>query len=428
MKTRTNSARGPCSTSKESRQFGEKPWFALVILCAGLLNRSAAAAEDCRPAAGANAAGLSGAVNFSDVFEKVNRSVEDAIVKITALSTVTEIRQVVTNTTISRRLLGHSQPSVQTNNATVTTTTTTKTTNVGSGVIVDRKGDIVTSAHVVYGAETVQVTLNDGRHYPASLIGADPTADLAVIHIRASHLVAATFGDSSQLQVGQYVLDFGAPYSLYQSLTQGIISALHRRNMEVTAQEDPETKRLDIENEDFIQTDAPTDPGSSGGALVDLAGRVVGINESLKSSGDGSFSGVGFAIPANEVVYVVQQLIHHGEVIHGDLGLDVKRRTLPVPSASRETFETGLQVVSVVPDMGAEKAGLKPGDLIVQLNGQPVHYVAQLLNPATFSSPGTKMVLGFWRGNQLRQVSITIGSKHAAESSKAKQTGSFWPH
>jgi S1-C subfamily serine protease len=337
---------------------------------------------------------------LSRIFVHLRQRIKNSIVEINAVSIKKTVRKVITTT--SQRMAGHHRP-VSTRHVKTTTTVVT-TTNVGSGVIWSRRGYIVTNAHVIYQAGNINVILADRRTYPARVIGTDPVADLAVIQIKAPFLSPATFGNSSRLKPGQWVVDFGAPFRLPQSMTQGIISALHRRNNHVTSAEDSQIKLLAHEN--FIQVDSAIDPGSSGGALVNLQGKVVGINESIKSGGSGSFSGVGFVIPSNEVTYVVHQLITKGNVVHGHLGIRVREDTMIVGSGHLQTLLTGLRINRIAAGSSAEHAGLRRGDMIVKLQGRAIHHAAQLYNRVAFTKPGTTLIFNVWRKNRFLTVDV----------------------
>lgn len=341
--------------------------------------------------------------DYSANYQTVGRNVRNSVVEIRALALKTIVRKVITTT--SKKLLGQKKPVWTTVEKTVTTKV--RTSNVGSGVILNTAGCIVTNAHVVYDATSIRVVLADRRTYPAKIVGTDPVADLAVIQISAPYLKPAQLGHSSRLQTGQRVLDFGSPFRLTQSMTHGIISALHRRNNRVTSEDDPQIKLMSHEN--FIQTDAPTDPGSSGGALVNMAGRVIGINESIKSGGGGGFNGIGFVIPAAEVRFVVAQLIHTGHVQHGRLGCRVQEVTIRNPKPGTPTLLTALRVTQVTENSPAWTGGLRTGDLIVTLNGRKIQRVAQLRNRTEFSAPGTHMSIGRWRGTAFERISIVTG-------------------
>ena len=376
------------------------PWLrasAIGILCGALwvaIQPAPASVAANPPSSGSD---------YSSNYETVCRNVRESVVEIRALALKTIVRKVITTTT--KKLLGHPQPIGRTVEKTVTTKV--RTSNVGSGVILNTAGCIVTNAHVVYDATSIQVVLADRRTYQAKIVGTDPVADLAVIQIHAPYLKPARLGHSSQLQPGQRVLDVGSPFRLTQSMTHGIISALHRRNNRVTSADDPQIKLMSHEN--FIQTDAPTDPGSSGGALVNMRGQVIGINESIKSGGGGGFNGIGFVIPAAEVRFVTAQLIHTGHVKHGRLGCRIQEVTIQNPKPGVTTLLTGLRVVQVTKNSPAWNAGLRTGDVIVALNGRKIHRVAQLRNRIEFSAPGTHMSIELWRGSALKQFAVVTG-------------------
>ena len=348
-----------------------------AVLAAGIAHAAALSTNNTQPTAAETPA-------------SVYQQIKGSVVEVRCMAIKKIVQQVTTTTT--RRLLGQKKPVWR--KTTKTTTTTVRASNVGSGVILNAAGYIVTNAHVVYDATSMRVVTADGRSFPASIVGADPVADLAVIKIVASHLQPARLGDSSRLRVGQRVVDLGCPYRLKQTLTHGIISALHRHSNHISSSDDPQEKL--VSHEDFIQTDTPTDPGSSGGALADMYGNVIGINVSIASSHGGGFSGVGYVIPSNEVKSVVAQLIAHHKVVHGSLGLSVKAVTLVNPSDANRLLSC-LQVSSVAKGGAAQRAGLLPGDLLLSLNGRRIRHVAQLRNPAEFQPVGTHFILVIMR-------------------------------
>ncbi len=394
--------------------------FFILCLLAFYMLLAAPAASRAQAAASVNAARRSetptgpsrtGEVqDLSATFRTIHRRIRNALVEIKAVGITKRVRKITTTTT--RELPHHAPPRSTIKSKTVTTMVTT--TNIGSGVICSTRGYIVTNDHVVFHAKTISVILADRRIYPAQLIGADPQADIAVLKITAPFLTRARFGHSSALHVGQRILDFGAPFQLAQSMTQGIISALHRRNNHVTSAEDPQIKLLS--HEDFIQVDSPSDPGSSGGPLVNLRGHVVGINESIKSGGGGSFSGVGFAIPAREVVYVLHQIIKTGSVQHGHLGVHVTEKTIVTRSAGKKILVTGLHVDAISAHSPAVLAGLKIGDLIVAINGRSVYRIAQLRNRVAFSAPDTLLNLTVWRDNKRMVIHVRTIAQNGPKS------------
>ena len=341
--------------------------------------------------------------NGTSRYVRIVHKVRNSIVQIKAILITKTTRQVITR--VDKPILNrHGQIITYKTTKTQTRTTTVTTTSGGSGVIINRSGDIVTNAHVVYGAKSIEVTLADRRHYTATLVGSDPRADLAVIHIHAHGLQPARFGNSSRLNVGQEVLDFGAPFNFAGSVTQGIISALHRHNISLSGETDPHLNL--IRHEDFIQTDAPSDPGSSGGALVNMDGQVIGINDSIKSGGAGSFSGVGFTIPANEAKFSISQIIKSGKVIHGRAGLQARTSFVRSHRHGKLLLIEGIKVTAVKADSAAARAGIKVNDLVIALDGRRVKQSAQLMNHIMFSRPGAHLHLKVLRDG--RRLDITL--------------------
>ncbi|MBC7285173.1 Do family serine endopeptidase, partial [Hoeflea sp.] len=238
----------------------------------------------------------------------------------------------------------------------------------GSGVIVDAaKGYILTNNHVVENAEDVTAVLNDGRSFKATVVGTDSLTDLAVISIKADNLSALPLGDSTKLRVGDYVVAVGNPFGLSQTATMGIVSALGRTGLGIESYED------------FIQTDASINPGNSGGALVNLSGEVVGINSAIVGPSGGNV-GIGFAIPVSMARQVMDQLIQHGKITRGQLGVIIQDLTPALAKALQITAPGGAMVAQVLPDSVAAAAGLKPGDVISAVDGAPVRNAAALRN------------------------------------------------
>ena len=341
-------------------------------------------------------------------FITLARQLEPSIVQIKAIVIVKTRRQVTTQ--VTKPILNQRGQIIDYKTSrTVTRVTTMTRVNGGSGVILDRRGYIVTNAHVVYHAKTIRVTLADRRTYHAVLVGMDQRSDLAVIQIPAHDLKPAKLGNSSRLEVGERVMDFGAPFNFAGTVTQGIISALHRRHISVTGETDPHLNM--IRHEDYVQTDAPSDPGSSGGALVDMRGDVVGINDSIKSGGAGSFSGVAFAIPSNQVAYVAHDLIQTGHVIHGHGGLQAVSTFARVHRGDATDIIEGIKITNVKPGSAGAAAGIKAGDLITAIDGHRVTYAAQLLHRILFSAPGTKLRLSLLRSGHRMSVTLTVADK-----------------
>lgn len=282
---------------------------------------------------------------------------------------------------------------------------------LGSGVIVDHRGYIVTNHHVVEGAQHLEVVFYDGTKHPAQLVGTDPADDLAVVKITPpdTGLSVATLGDSSKLRVGQEVLAIGNPLGITQTVTNGIISALGR-----TVSEGQNGATIP----DAIQTDAPINPGNSGGALVDLQGNVIGIP--TLAAIDPQFktpaNGVGFAIPSNRVQFIVPQLIETGKVTHtgrAALGVTVTSVDAQLSAQDNLAVDHGSLIVSVTPNGAAAQAGLQPGDVIVQIDDKAVDDVPSLGDALVSKSPGEKVSVQAYRGHQPLTVNVTLGELQA---------------
>ena len=274
---------------------------------------------------------------------------------------------------------------------------------IGSGVVISPDGYIVTNNHVVAGATKIRVTLNDRRIFTGKVIGTDKLTDLAVIKIEANNLQPIAWGDSSKLEPGQTVLAFGSPFgSLRFSVTRGIVSALNRANQ---FNDDPRKPG------NLIQTDAAINPGNSGGALVDSRGELIGINVGIMTS-SGSFAGAGFAIPSQTVQATTRQLIAHGKVEHGYLGISMNDVTPDNAHFFNLHEATGAIVAQVTPDSPASRGGLKAGDVITQLNGQEIVNGSALQVAVSEMQPGTKLSLGVLRNGQPATLSLTAGEFH----------------
>ena len=240
--------------------------------------------------------------------------------------------------------------------------------SLGSGVIIDAgRGLVLTNNHVIEQADEIQVTLSDGRTLDAELVGADPDTDLAVVRIPAENLAALPLGDSDALRVGDFVVAVGNPFGLGQTVTSGIVSALGRSGL----------RGLGYQN--FIQTDASINPGNSGGALVNLRGELIGINSAIFSPSGGNV-GIGFAIPASLASNVLEQLLAHGEVRRGSLGVQAQDLSADLARALGLEQQRGAVVTQVLPDSAAARAGIEAGDVITGLDGKTVRSAAELEN------------------------------------------------
>lgn len=283
----------------------------------------------------------------------------------------------------------------------------------GSGVVYSKDGYIVTNNHVVAGASNIKVTFSDGKTAAATVVGTDPSSDLAVIKVDGvSNLTAATFADSDALKVGQSVIAVGAPLGLSNTVTEGIVSALHRPVQTGSSEQQNPYNQQQNTNEsavlDAVQTDAAINPGNSGGPLVDLAGRVVGINTAIATDPTSQSSGnigVGFSIPSNTVVRVADSLIKTGKAEHGTLGV----------SASASTGDTaGALVAQVTSGSAAEKAGLKAGDLITKIDDRPIGSVEELIVAVRSNAPGDKVEITYIRDGKESTVSATLTNQSSS--------------
>ena len=269
---------------------------------------------------------------------------------------------------------------------------------MGSGVIVSPDGYIITNNHVVDGTSELTVTLPDKREFKAKIVGTDPKTDLAVIKIDASNLPHVRWGDSSKLQVGEYVLAVGNPFGLNSTVTLGIVSALGRGHMGIT------------QYEDFIQTDAAINPGNSGGALINTAGELVGINTAIISQ-TGGYQGVGFAVPASMAKPVFESIVKTGKVVRGYLGVAIQDLTQDLAKSFGLKQAKGALVSSVAEDSPAQRAGLKQGDVIVAYQGKPVEDPAALQREVTHTPVNTKATLKIIRDGREQEVTVTIGEQ-----------------
>ena len=274
--------------------------------------------------------------------------------------------------------------------------------SVGSGVIVDAgEGLVITNHHVIAGTGEITVTLRDGRSLDATLVGSDAATDLAVLRVPAERLSALKLADSDRLRVGDFVVAIGNPFGLGQTVTSGIVSALGRGGLGRGTYED------------FIQTDAAINEGNSGGALVNLRGELVGINSQIISGGGGSI-GIGFAIPANMVRDIMTQLVAHGEVRRGLLGVATQDLTPDLATAFGLPAEQGgAVVVEVQPGSSAEAAGLEMGDVVVELNGRAVRRSRDLRNALGVLAVGEAATLRILREGRERVIETRIGERTA---------------
>ncbi|HSX20416.1 MAG TPA: DegQ family serine endoprotease [Gammaproteobacteria bacterium] len=267
----------------------------------------------------------------------------------------------------------------------------------GSGFIISDDGYIVTNNHLVQNATKITVKLQNDDEYVAKVIGTDPQTDIAVVKINAKKLPIVQLGDSDKTEVGEWVVALGNPFGLSHSLSSGILSAKGRSSVGLA----------DYEN--FLQTDAAINPGNSGGPLLDLEGKVIGINTAIFSR-SGGYMGIGFAIPINMAKTIIDQLITKGNVIRGYLGVKIQPMTKDLASSFGVTENKGILVSQVEPGAPADKAGIKQGDVIISLNGQPVTNIGDFRNTIATSGPDSKHMLGILRDKKTLELQATVGN------------------
>ncbi|HET9112925.1 MAG TPA: Do family serine endopeptidase [Burkholderiales bacterium] len=267
--------------------------------------------------------------------------------------------------------------------------------SLGSGVIVSPDGYILTNHHVVEAADEIQVTLHDGRTLLAKVVGTDPETDLAVLKIKAGNLPAITFGHSDQASIGDVVLAIGDPFGVGQTVTMGIISALQRSHLGINI------------FEDFIQTDAAINPGNSGGALIDTRGNLIGINSAIYSRTGGS-QGIGFAIPSNLAAHVMRQIIAHGEVIRGWMGVEVEDLTPELAESYKLNNASGALIAGVLRGGPADRAGIRPGDIVLAVNNETIADSATLLNLIAALAPGKTITVKVFHRGTITNLKVKI--------------------
>lgn len=279
--------------------------------------------------------------------------------------------------------------------------------SLGSGVIVDPGGYILTNNHVIDGAKDIKVLLGDKREFKARVVGADAKTDIAVLKIDARNLPNIAFGDSSRMHPGNFVLAIGNPFGLNQTVTLGIVSATGRGG-------------LGIEDyEDFIQTDAAINPGNSGGPLIDVRGNLVGINTAIVSGGSGGNQGVGFAIPGNMAHGVMEQILKNGKVTRAWLGVSIQPVTQNIAGAFHLTETYGALIGDVAKDSPAARSGLETGDIVLDVDGQRVDDSRALQLKVGNMSPGTTVKLTVFRNGAMREVDVKLGEAPAGAGQRA---------
>ncbi len=270
--------------------------------------------------------------------------------------------------------------------------------SLGSGVVVSADGYVLTNHHVIQGADEIRVALRDGRETNAELVGSDPDTDLALLRIQMDRVPAIRIRDSDEMQVGDVVLAIGNPFGVGQTVTMGIISATRRSSLGINT------------FEDFIQTDAAINPGNSGGALVDAHGRLIGINTAIFSRSGGNM-GIGFAIPSNLAREVMGDLITHGRVIRGWLGIEIQELTPQLAESFGMSRPRGIVIAGIFRDGPAHRAGVAPGDVLLQINGEAVENGRQAMDRIARIRPGQKARLRVLRDGRELEMDAEVGTR-----------------
>ncbi len=380
----------------------------LCLACSSLASTQHAASNNGTPAANnAPAAAVKpGPVaenDFRHQFIAVAKTVRPSVVAVTSTSTV-DVSSPFEGSPFEFFFHGFQHPEKQ------------RRQGIGSGVIVDPRGYVLTNNHVVADADEIKVVLKDDRQLEAKVVGTDPKTDVAVIKVnlndaKGEKLPAAALGDSDKLDVGEWVMAVGSPFGLTQTVSAGIVSAVGRGHVGIA------------EYEDFIQTDAAINPGNSGGPLVNLEGQVVGINTAIASQNGGN-NGVGFAIPINMAKSVMDQLIQHGKVTRGYLGVYIGDVTEDLAKSFDYQGKGGVLVQDVSPGGPGAKAGLKAGDIIIERDGKPAGDVVTFRNGIAQSPPGTLVALTVWRGGKRVTLKAKLEELPADHSGKGGHAGS----
>src|SRR5256885_13474268 len=323
------------------------------------------------------------AASYSDAVQRATASV----VNISTLKEVRSPRHPLLNDPIFRRFFGDQLPDEA-----------QKASSLGSGVIVSTKGYGLTNHHVVEGADEIEVTLADGKKLLAKLVGNDPDTDLAVLRVDLDNLPAIAFASSESLRVGDVVLAIGSPFGFSQSVTSGIVSALGRTGLGINT------------FENFIQTDAAINPGNSGGALIDAAGNLIGINTAIFSPSGGSM-GIGFAIPVSTAKMVLEQIVKSGSVTRGWIGVEAQAISPAAADSFKLGSTRGALIAGVLRGGPADKAGVKPGDVLLEVQGKPVADPTGMLNLIAALAPGQAAKVKLKRHGQDLDATITVGRR-----------------
>jgi len=326
------------------------------------------------------------AVRIGSYHEAVQRAAP-SVVNIFTSKEIRSPRHPLLNDPIFRRFFGEQLPDEA-----------QRASSLGSGVIVSANGLVLTNHHVVEAADEIEVALADGKKLLAKVVGNDPETDLAVLRVNADNLPAITFGSSDALRVGDVVLAIGNPFGVGQTVTGGIVSALGRTGLGINT------------FENFIQTDAAINPGNSGGALIDAGGNLVGINTAIFSRSGGSM-GIGFAIPVSTAKMVVEQIVKSGGVTRGWIGVEVQEITPALADSFKLGGQRGALIAGVLRGGPADKAGIKPGDVLTEVEGKPVADPTAMLNLIAALAPGSAAKMKLKRQGQDVDATINVGRR-----------------
>ncbi|NNF43287.1 MAG: DegQ family serine endoprotease [Phycisphaerales bacterium] len=358
------------------------------------------------------------ATDLSQAFKLVAKAVSPSVVHITAIGKTPTAPAAGLNDDMLRRFFGDRMPPGFTppGYTPPNGTPQPRPRGSGSGLIVSTDGHIVTNHHVVADASVIEVRLEDGREYEATLVGADPESDIAVVKVSADDLVPATIGNSDALEVGDWVVAIGNPFGLDHTVTAGIVSATGRSGMGLAT------------FENFIQTDAAINPGNSGGPLVNLRGEVIGINTAISSRSGGN-NGVGFAVPSSMFQHVLDSILDDGKVERGWLGVNVQAMSADL-ARSFDFDGNGVLIADVLANGPALDAGIKAGDIVTAVNGKPVATPTELVNAVATSDPGTRVNLAIERNGRSKKIAVVLGERPgpqrlAANANPSRVTGEY---
>jgi serine protease DegQ len=335
------------------------------------------------------------AVRMGSYHEAVQRAAP-SVVNIFTSKEIRSPRHPLLNDPIFRRFFGDQLPDES-----------QRASSLGSGVIVSTSGFVLTNHHVVEAADEIEVALADGKKLLAKVVGNDPETDLAVLRVSAENLPAITFGSSDALKVGDVVLAIGNPFGVGQTVTGGIVSALGRTGLGINT------------FENFIQTDAAINPGNSGGALIDAGGNLVGINTAIFSRSGGSM-GIGFAIPVSTAKMVLEQIVKTGGVTRGWIGVEVQEITPALADSFKLGGQRGALIAGVLRGGPADKAGVKPGDVLTDVEGKPVADPTAMLNLIAALAPGKPATVKLKRNGHEVDATITVGRRPKPQARAAE--------